>query len=59
MLTPHWWRARPGSTTPSCPLAGLRAIVNHKKEERMTRVVFMGTPEFAVPSLEALLREGL
>jgi methionyl-tRNA formyltransferase len=29
-----------------------------KKESRMTRCIFMGTPEFAVPSLAALLREG-
>jgi methionyl-tRNA formyltransferase len=29
-----------------------------KQEEYVTRVVFMGTPEFAVPSLAALLQEG-
>jgi methionyl-tRNA formyltransferase len=33
-------------------------VIRPKQEVAVTRVVFMGTPEFATPSLAALLREG-
>lgn len=36
----------------------VQEVVQEAKEERFLRVVFAGTPEFAVPSLYALLLEG-